>query len=200
MRRSANFVAPIAGPVASLKPVTVLASACLALGACSGSGFWQYERDTFTLPGENPNRPVGSSENFVRARNGTIVEPAPLMTEAGDIWPGPSTPVPTLKDLQKQQTAEVNGSAAATTLAPLPALPSLPGYEISSQDKGNLPPPEAFPDAVVANHGSRIPIKGAQEYKAPAGSAGGNIVVPNGNGTSTVISPTGQVSTIPTPK
>jgi hypothetical protein len=193
----------------SMRRPALLASALLLsaplLSACSGSGFWRYEEDTFTLPGENPNRPVGASENFQRARHGTVTEPAPLLTEAGDIWPGPPQPVPTLKDLQKQQTSEINnangGGTASTGLAPLPTLPSLPGYEISPQEPGTPNPPNVFPGSVVPTHGGRIPIQGDQGYKAPPSSAaGGNIVVPNGNGTSTVISPNGTVTTIPTPK
>ncbi len=184
-------------------PRYALLASALLLSGCSGSGFWRYERDTLTLPGANPNIPVGSSENYLRARHGTVAEPQPLMTEAGDIWPGPTQNVPTLKDLQKQQSAETGtGGSGAPGLAPLPPLPSLPGYEISQQDAVSPIPAQAFPGAVVPTKGGRVPIQGDQGYKAPAGASatGGNIVVPNGNGTSTVISPTGQVSTIPTPK
>jgi hypothetical protein len=181
----------------------MLASALL-LSGCSGSGFWQYERNTLTLPGANPNMPAGSSENYLRSRNGTLAEPPPLLTESGDIWPGPTQNVPTLKDLQKQQSAETgNSNTGAPGLAPLPPLPSLPGYEISQQDVVSPIPQQAFPHAVVPTTGGHdVPIQGDQGYKTPAGGSapGGNIVVPNGNGTSTVISPTGQVSTIPTPK
>jgi hypothetical protein len=127
------------------------------------------------------------------------------LTEAGDIWPPPSAPVPTLKDLQKQQTAEINAGASTpggpSALAPLPPLPSLPGYEISPQEPGNPAPPLVYPGSIVPTARGRVPISPDQAYKAPAGAAAnGNIIVPNGNGTSTVISPTGQVSTIPTPK
>ncbi len=183
-------------------PRYALLASALLLSGCSGSGFWRYEEDTLTLPGANPNLPVGSSENYLRARHGTTAEPPPLMTEAGDIWPGPTQNVPTLKDLQKQQSAETGqGGSGAPGLAPLPPLPSLPGYEISQQDVTSPIPAQAFPRAVVPTTGGNVPILGDQGYKAPAtGSAGSNIVVPNGNGTSTVISPTGQVSTIPTPK
>jgi hypothetical protein len=188
---------------ALVPPAFVPASlgACLLLmTGCSGSGFWRYEADTLTIPGANPNMPVGGSENFQRTRHGVLTEPAPLLTEAGDIWPGPTQPVPTLKDLQKQQTAEVNGGGASSTLAPLPPLPSLPGYEISEQDPGRAAPPQAFPGNTVPIRNGHVPIRGDQGYAAPAGAAAGNIIVPNGNGTSTVISPTGQVTTIPTPK
>ncbi len=182
-----------------------LLATALLLSACSGSGFWRYEEDSFTFPGANPNRPVGSAENFQRAQHKPVAEPAPLLTEAGDIWPPPSAPVPTLKDLQKQQTAEINAGASttggATGLAPLPALPSLPGYEISPQEPGTTAPPLVYPGSVVPTPRGRVPINLDQGYKPEAGAGpNGNIIVPNGNGTSTVISPTGQVTTIPTPK
>jgi hypothetical protein len=180
----------------------VLLAPALLLSACSGSGFWRYEQHSFTLPGANPNRPVGSAENFQRAQHKSLTEPAPLLTEAGDIWPPPSAPVPTLKDLQKQQTAEVNADGTpggAAALAPLPPLPSLPGYDISPQEPGNAAPPLVYPGSVVPTQHGHVPINPDQGYK-PGTSANSNIIVPNGNGTSTVISPTGQVTTIPTPK
>ncbi len=178
---------------------SALLASVLLLSGCSGSGFWRYEQDGFTLPGANPNMPAGSSENYLRARHANLTDPKPLLTEAGDIWPGPSQPVPTLKDLQKQQSAEISGGAngAGPNLAPLPALPSLPGYEISQQERGNPAPPVIFPGNTVPTMNGRVPLQGDQGYK---GGASGNIIVPNGNGTSTVISPTGQVTTIPTPK
>ncbi len=184
---------------------SALLPGALLLSGCSGSGFWQYERNTLTLPGANPNLPAGSSENYQRSRNGTLAEPPPLLTETGDIWPGPTQNVPTLKDLQKQQSTETGqNSGTGSGLAPLPPLPSLPGYEISQQDMVSPLPPQAFPNATVPTQRGGMRIEGNQGYKSPGGATstapGGNIVVPNGNGTSTVISPTGQVSTIPTPK
>jgi len=185
------------------------------LDGCSGSGFWRYQRDTLTIPGANPNLPVTDSENYLRSTGAKLAEPQPLLTEAGDVWPGPPAPVPTLKDLQKQQMADLNDQSGtgAPNLTPLPTLPSLPGYEIQAQEPGNPAPQVAFPGG-VANIPGRRPalITGDQTYhglggmgSGPAttgsGIAGnGPIVVPNGNGTSTVINPNGSVSTIPTPK
>jgi hypothetical protein len=177
-----------------------LLALALLLPGCSGSGFWQYQRDSFTLPGWNPNKPVGTSENYVRSLQGQthwqVGEHSVLLTEGGDIWPGPPRPVPTLKDLQKAQTAEINGQANA--LAPLPALPSLPGYEITPPPPGSPPPPTTFPGALVRVPGGRAPqaIMGTAGTQ-PISGPNGTIIVPNGNGTSTVIGPNGSVSTIP---
>jgi hypothetical protein len=178
--------------------------AALLLSGCGGSGFWRYQADSFALPWQNPNSPTGSSENFQRAKLGTKAMGTPLLTEAGDIWPGPPLPVPTLKDLQKQQMAEINnqGGTPGAGLAPLPTLPSLPGYEISPQEPGHAAPAPSFSGSLVPLPGGRVvPLAGGEKYKEIGGSNGlpGAIVVPNGNGTSTVIGPTGNVTTIPTP-
>ncbi len=179
----------------------------LLLSGCSGSGFWQYQRDTLTLPGANPNLPIGESENYLRSKGAKVADPSPLLTEAGDVWPGPPAPVPTLKDLQKQQMADINDQSGTPTLTPLPALPSLPGYEIQQQEPGNAAPSPAFPRGVANIPGGRGPAliqgnNGLPQQSSLGGGINGNgpIVVPNGNGTSTVINPNGSVSTIPTPK
>lgn len=186
--------------------------AILLLSGCSGSGFWRYQQDTYTFPWSNPNGPASGSSNFARSEHGMKTGgSAEMLTEAGDIWPGPPAPVPTLKQLQKQQMGEidVNGAGAGdatAALAPLPALPSLPGYTISTQDPVRPAPSSLFSNGEVAIPGGRhastnyhgaptsLPVGGT-----PQTQTNGDIVVPNGNGTSTVISPTGQVSTVPTP-
>lgn len=173
----------------------------LLVSGCSGSGFWRYEQDTLTLPGlpfikgANPNQPSGSSENYFRALGAKQDANLPVqLTEAGDVWPGPPAPVPTLKDLQKQQSAEITGNG--TGLTPLPSLPSLPGYEISQQEPSRAPPASA-----LTAPGRPMHVPPTSTLSPDVNTTGSApIVVPNGNGTSTVISPNGQVSTIPTPK
>ena len=51
--------------------------------------------------GNNPNFPVGDSENMRRV-TGEQVEAQLLTPEPGDIWPGPLPPEPTLQDLEQQ--------------------------------------------------------------------------------------------------
>ena len=177
--------------------LAALASVLLLTG-CSGSGFWTYERNTLTLPGANPNMPVSGAENYQLSRGAKVPNPTPQLTEAGDIWPGPPPPVPTLKDLQKQQMAEINNSNTEGGLTPLPPLPSLPGYQISEQEPGHAPPASALLN-VPGRRGITVPPSSSLQL-GNTSAISGPIIVPNGNGTSTVISPNGTVTTIPTPK
>ena len=69
--------------------------------ALSGCGYKTWWNPPFTA-GNNPNQPVGDSENLLRAK-GYSPEVEPLTTEPGDIWPGPLAPSPTMKDLVTQE-------------------------------------------------------------------------------------------------
>jgi hypothetical protein len=106
----------------------------------------------------------------MRRVEGQVVDVTPLQTEPGNVWPGP---VPSLSDLQREQ-----GGAIAPELNP--GLGGRPG-------QGNPP------RAPLGN----VPGTGAGDANPPGD---GSVVVPNGNGTSTVIEPDGSVRTIPTPK
>jgi len=100
----------------------------------------------------------------------------PLTTEPGDIWPGPLPPPTTLQDIERQGAMGIQ-PAAPVKGSPLdragnPLLAPLP----SGAPTAGTPPASAQPPADR------------------------RIIVPNGNGTSTVIYPDGRIETIPTPK
>jgi hypothetical protein len=104
----------------------------------------------------------------------------PLTTQPGDIWPGPLPPPTTLQDLEKQSQTGVEaptkgsplGRSGASLTAPLPN--GTPGAKPGGTPSGAAVGPGQPPDQ--------------------------RIIVPNGNGTSTVIYPDGRIETIPTPK
>jgi hypothetical protein len=178
----------------------LLLATTLLLPGCAGSGFYSYLGDTFTPPfGANPNKAPGSGENYrnVVAKTPPSDEPPPILYEAGDVWPAPPKPPPTLKDLQVQQTNEQKGGG----YAPLQPLPTLPGYEAPAQQQpapyvpGSAIPRTGIPHSV----GGPVGTGGAGGLNTMGPAGNGTIVVPNGNGTSTVISPNGAVTTIPTP-
>jgi hypothetical protein len=84
----------------------------------------------------------------------------------------------------------------------LPPLPSLPGYEIPAQDITHPVPQQVFPGGSVREGARNVSIGGGEALTGGETTKSGMpspIIVPNGNGTSTVIGPTGTVTTIPTP-
>ena len=149
--------------------------ALLSLTILSGCGYNTWWNAPFTT-GTNPNLPVSDSENMTRVMGGGVAA-SPLTTEPGNIWPGRLPPPRSLQDRVMAQpmaftpAAPVKGSPLDRANNPL--LAPLPG----GQDNGGA----------------------AQSGGQPA-AADKRIVVPNGNGTSTVIYPDGRIETIPTPK
>ena len=152
--------------------------ALISLTMLGGCGYHTWWNPPFTT-GFNPNAPVTNSVNMSRAK-GRDVAVTPLTTEPGDIWPGPLPPPKTLQDLERQsQTgsqAPAKGSpldrAGNSLTAPLPN--GTPGTATNQSSGGTAAPGQPPVDR--------------------------RIIVPNGNGTSTVIYPDGRIETIPTPK
>jgi hypothetical protein len=140
----------------------------------SGCGYHTWWNPSFTT-GYNPNMPISDSVNMSRVR-GQDVAVKPLTTEPGDIWPGPLPPPKSLQDLERQSAG--TAAAAPTKGSPL--------------DRAGNPLLAPLPN-------------GASGPSASPGTPGQpqadrRIIVPNGNGTSTVIYPDGRIETIPTPK
>jgi hypothetical protein len=196
---------------------------CLALPGCAYNTWWEPPFST----GTNPNMPIDSSETMRRAL-GQQVEVQPLTTEPGDVWPGPMAPEPTLADIEKQglqPQAErpVPGSPDFQNQQPTqpPNLPPPPAARGSSTPPPNnqqglapLPsprPPQATnPTPPGRNpagqvyptlNGPAVTNGGTGGYQTTTTPGGGSaIVVPNGNGTSTVIHSNGTIETVPTPR
>ncbi len=152
-----------------------LMSLTMMLSGCGYNTWWNPPFST----GNNPNEPIGGSVNMSRAM-GRDVAVRPLTTEPGDIWPGPLPPPRTLQDLERQgavsgRETPVRGSplnrAGNPLLAPLPNGATVPNGAMDGKPA--------------------VPAQPEVDRR---------IIVPNGNGTSTVIHPDGRIETIPTPK
>jgi len=188
------------------------------LGLCtltlSGCAFHEWDRLPY-VAGTDPYAPPGDTENMRRALGQPIIV-APLVPDKGNLWPEKLQPTATLADLQRQE----NGGQ----LAPLQTLPGQPESPAIPAPRGSLgtPPPlhpvvpnvPALP-GVGAVPGAPAHLGGVvQTPQGPGVTSGGTgafstitlpngmtgIVVPNGNGTSTVILGNGQVQTIPSTK
>ncbi len=161
----------------------------------SGCGYDTFLGDTQWIYW-NPNRPIGDSENMRRVKG---VEPSleTLKPEAGNVWPGPIAPEPTLEDLEKTQNQDLmtlNGQPPNPAASPMSTLPQVgPALPAHQQPRPAAPPGSAD---------SSLPpeLQPLRTVPPASGSGSGDIVVPNGNGTSTVIRRDGSVVTIPTPK
>jgi hypothetical protein len=194
----------------------------------SGCGYKTWWNPPLTA-GYNPNRPVNDSENMRRVEGQEPSVP-PLTTEPGDIWPGPLAPPPTLQDLEAnggltpQPEAPVPGSplnrgteapypspnpgqgssSPPANDQPQPAPPSpRPAPPLSSYAAPPTPPPASGQTGQVlqTRRGPAVTTGGGPGYQTTISPGGGqSIVVPNGNGTSTVIHSDGRIETIPTPK
>jgi hypothetical protein len=205
-----------------MRPIASLALA-LILSGCGYNTWWNAP---FT-GGLNPNLPDGSSENMGRVQGQEPSVP-PLTTEAGRIWPGPLPPPLTLQDLQatggvtSQPEAPALGSpmrrsggspypspnpAAGSSTPPGTALPEIASPQPSSPLPSYASPPAAPPargpagQVIPTQEGPAVTTGGGTGYKTTINPGGGqSIVVPNGNGTSTVIHPDGRIETVPTPR
>jgi hypothetical protein len=191
----------------------------------SGCGYQTWYNPPFT-GGTSPNSPTANSENTQRVL-GHTANVAPISTEPGDIWPGPLPPSPTLGDLESQNggaAAEqpVPGSPLSRGIYP-PSMQQNPSRGSSTPPPGNqavMPPvqtapplssyaapavpppaPSAGGKVVQTPSGPAVTTGGGPGYSTAIQPGGGqSIVVPNGNGTSTVIHADGRIETIPTPK
>jgi hypothetical protein len=200
----------------------VILAAGAALGGCHYAsnpfvGFPGFIGDAHTF-NRNPNLPPGSDETLLHAE-GKDVAIVPLLPEAGNVWPGPAPPEPTLADvqrLQNQQQPLFNPSppqiGPGNPTAPVPHGTSTPSGAVQTAPaiappgrRGGAPTattPQVPPD--ILNPSGPINTKG--QPSAPGGAStspnpngGQNIIVPNGNGTSTVIAPDGSVRIVPSP-
>ncbi len=190
---------------------SALLGTLLLLSGCSGLG--HFFQDTVRVPGQNPNATTGVSENLLRSRGEKPSEDA-ILPQDGNVWPGPPQPLPTLSDVTRsggQNAGDLLGGTGGT----LPRGGSMSLGE-QTQIHGGAPTNESgfsggslsdsVPDPAVrfrAQH-PEAPNGGNNGGAGSGGAgagAGSNIVIPNGDGTSTVISPDGTVKTVKgTPK
>jgi hypothetical protein len=205
----------------------------LMLAGCGYNTWWNPPFST----GSQPYAPTGDAENLMRSK-GAVVNVPPLTPQAGDVWPGPVPPTPTLQELEQQGNleqgpelpvpgsplsrgvgpqGEVPGQSGATPPSPpprishgsstppgsnQPGLAPLPRQETGlPQPLPSRPAPPSPGQVVQTPTGPGVTTGSGPGYQTMSTPGGGSaIVVPNGNGTSTVIRSDGTIQTIPTPR
>ncbi|MGH7051489.1 MAG: hypothetical protein ACREF0_03210 [Acetobacteraceae bacterium] len=186
---------------------SALLGVLLLLSGCSGFG--GFLGSTFSPTGD-PNRPeTATAVNLQRANAAPVVSPAPITPEPGDVWPGPIKPLPSLADIAKT----LPQAEAAPELPPVPVNPpepipprnpsafTAPPPATTSPSTSQYKPSVTLGTVVSTSRGPEKVSGGTGNFLTltnPGGQYGG-ILVPNGNGTSTIIRPDGSVETVPTP-
>ena len=191
----------------------------LTLSGCGYNTWWNPP----LTGGYNPNAPLTESQNVLRAR-GTATDLAPLTTEPGDIWPGPPPPTPTLKELEQQlgQTPlgseepagnparggvrgspnpAVGSSTPPGSVQPPTGVQPAPNYRAYAAPPAAPPAPNPAGQTYQTKGGPAVTTGGGPGYQTitlPGGGTG--IVIPNGNGSSTIIRSDGKMETVPTPR
>ena len=179
---------------AALLALPILLSGC--------SGFGKFIGETATLPGANPNAPQGDSENLERAR-GRNPQALPILAEPGNIWPDAPPPLPTLKDVVNGKADMIGGLGdpasyyGGLTAGEAPAGES--GRQMS--EGGSMSAGEAQDVhtgvRIAEPPKSRDTLDNTQGVSPKARNAETGretIIIPNGDGTSTYITPEGDVS------
>jgi hypothetical protein len=95
---------------------------CLVLGLLVFLGGCANERHfagDAIWPFGNPNGPVAASETAQRAL-GHTTDVTPIAPQAGDVWPGPVQPVPTLSDEQREMTQPLGAAYTPSLPSPYP--------------------------------------------------------------------------------
>ena len=175
----------------------------LFLGGCSGLG--KFLGDTITLPGMNPTMPFGVSENSDRARGQRPAE-SPILPEPGNVWPGPPQPLPTLNEASHEQGNALSGGigqggGGQNGGASMHDGGSMSLGESQSVSHGADPGADSFSGGApgASALGDHVPDASSRYRVKPTAGKGGAIVIPNGDGTSTVIDPDGTVKTVKDP-
>ncbi len=180
----------------------------LLLSGCNGFG--GFLDDTFSLHGD-PARPVTTAENVQRANGGQPIS-TPIEVQAGNVWPGPIQPLPSLADIAKT-LPEAQGVPLLPNVPASPEMPPRSSVPIYTAPPSTVaPPPATSPNAqnaptlprgttIHTSRGPEVVSGGTGNFltlTSPDGQYAG-IMVPNGNGTSTIIRPDGSVETVPAP-
>ena len=196
-------------PVLKLLPVLLALAGCGRYASSPFDGFPNFIGDTHNIY-LNPNRPIGDSDNMRRVEGLPAVS-EPLLPEPGNVWPGPLPPQKTLGDIDRDSSdllkpgQELGMNPRGSSTPPGSNQPGLNAFPPSTPNPRPALPDHAQPrpsatDTVITPSGPAVinrqgPVP---TYTDPKGATG--IVVPNGNGTSTLVAPDGSVQTVPTPR
>ncbi len=195
------------------------------LSGCTGVG--SYMHDTLS-PYGNPNKPAASEAVNMQRAKGNDVAVTPITPLPGDVWPGPLQPVPSLGEIQKNMNVPLSqeyNQRYGNHSAGFPESAVQNGAILGGETPGAIQGAIGVPTGIAPNAPSAYPppqsgqfpigqpliapngpvgivtsgSNGRYQTVAPIDGQGGGILTPNGNGTATLVGPSGQITTVPAP-
>ena len=137
-----------------------------------------YRHEAFLLMFGVAVLSLGSWACLAQTRTGLLPEP-----------PSPIPPAATLPSFRSQPGLGPEAPAATPPASTLPTYRGQTG--VGAEAHASMPPARALP---------RFRQSGSTESVPATPGTNADIVVPNGNGTSTIVHPDGTVQTVPTPR
>ena len=184
----------------------------LALSGCVGFGDFLENTSTY---GTNPNKPMGDSLNMRRVQ-GQQAEAAPIMPQPGNVWPRGVDPLPTLmQDMDSAPPMRPAGnprtSQSGAQPTPMAAIPPASTAQGATQAGTQTMPPDPPqsplaaadlpPQTVIPTASGPASVNARTDrYQTVATPAGTAVLVPNGNGTATLMRADGTMETVPAPR
>ncbi|CAI3939334.1 unnamed protein product [Commensalibacter communis] len=192
-----------------MRSYAALMATMLLLSGCSG--FDRFLDDTVRLPGSNPEAPQGNSENMMKVRGETVAS-TPILPQGENIWPSRPPALPTLSDVANdEQSFSLSDYSHAFGA----------DEDVVKHEQGqNHSLPSDFPEdgdlsageKNLIKHGAAINTLKIDEGALPdhiddhapkyieKNMNDAPIIIPNGDGTNTVINSMGKVSIVPDSK
>jgi hypothetical protein len=113
---------------------TLVLGTALLLAGCTSERQFGFD---FFKPWGNPNAPAATSENAQRALGNsppvTVIQP-----QAGDVWPGPVQPMPTLSQVQQNSNLPLGQGYTPSLPSPYPPGQAPPRDATDSDLGGSL--------------------------------------------------------------
>ncbi|MUG81199.1 hypothetical protein [Commensalibacter melissae] len=185
-----------------MRNYAALITTFLILSGCSGID--KFFDDTVSLPGNNPEAPEGYAENMQRVKGNMSIATTPLLPQSENIWPSRPPALPTLSDVASD---DKSFSLSDYSRAAGGDVDSVTHDQINKQSV-----PVDFPEDGNLNVGEQYQIKNGmtdfingrlpdsikdQGAKYIEKGKDAPVIVPNGDGTSTIINSKGVVKIIP---
>lgn len=119
-------------------------------------------------PFGNPNAPKATSETAERAI-GKAPDVAPIAPQAGNVWPGPVQPMPTLSEIQKNAELPLGQGYTPSLPSPYPSGAMPQGDAVGGIPLGNSALNSAQPQVAPSALSAPAAMSGGHGMSAPAG-------------------------------